>query len=131
MDWTQEQEPTGGRFRRTAQVLQPSPPGQGLLSLLSPAQRLEHSMEHPSLPALLLQLVCKFIKRIREEGNSAVGTGVRAYPHIFKTKTSAALLGMLVEEGLPSPKQVSSLWPGFDPPSNCLASQATAACWSL
>ncbi|KAF4805584.1 hypothetical protein TURU_000470 [Turdus rufiventris] len=73
MDQTQDQEPTGGRFCRTA------------------------------------QLICKFIKRIQEEGNSAIDTGVRAYPHIFKTKTSAALLDMLVEEGLPSPKQVPAM----------------------
>ncbi|XP_056352623.1 maestro heat-like repeat-containing protein family member 6 [Oenanthe melanoleuca] len=73
MDRTQEQDPTRGRFRRTA------------------------------------QLVCKFIKRIREEGNSAMGTAVRAYPHIFKTNTSAALLDMLVEAGLPSPKQVPAM----------------------
>ncbi|XP_037982180.1 uncharacterized protein LOC119696504 [Motacilla alba alba] len=73
------------------------------------------------------QLVCKLIKRIREEETSTMGTGLRAYSHIFKTKTSAALLDMLVEEGFSNPKQVSSLWPGFHPPSNCLASQATPA----
>ncbi|XP_064256667.1 uncharacterized protein LOC135287236 [Passer domesticus] len=71
------------------------------------------------------QLVCKLIKRIREEETSTVGTGLRAYSHIFKTKTSAALLDMLVEEGFCNPKQVSSPWPGFDPARNCSASQAT------
>nr|XP_041569287.1 uncharacterized protein LOC121469036 isoform X4 [Taeniopygia guttata] len=51
------------------------------------------------------QMVCKFMKRIREEESSVVGTVVRAYSPIFKTKTSAALLDMLVEEGPSSPKQ--------------------------
>ncbi|CAN8180460.1 unnamed protein product [Coccothraustes coccothraustes] len=55
------------------------------------------------------QLVCKFIKRIREEETSTMGTGLRAYSHIFQTKTSAALLDMLVEEGFSNPKQVPAL----------------------
>ncbi|XP_048151739.1 maestro heat-like repeat-containing protein family member 7 [Corvus hawaiiensis] len=55
------------------------------------------------------QMICKFIRRIREEESSVMGTGVRAYPHIFKTKTSAALLDMLVEEGVSSPKQVPAV----------------------
>ncbi|XP_053824230.1 uncharacterized protein LOC128802060 isoform X1 [Vidua chalybeata] len=54
-----------------------------------------------------------------------MGRGLRAYLHTFKTKTCAALLDMIVEEGFCNPKQISSLWPGFDPPRNCLASQAT------
>ncbi|RMC18322.1 hypothetical protein DUI87_04205 [Hirundo rustica rustica] len=73
LDQTQEQDPTRGLFRTTA------------------------------------QLVCKFIKRIREEETSAMGTGVRGYSPIFKTKTSAALLDMLVEEGFSSPKQVPAM----------------------
>ncbi|XP_053860562.1 maestro heat-like repeat family member 5 [Vidua macroura] len=55
------------------------------------------------------QLVCKFIKRIREEETSTTGTGFRAYSHIFKTKTCAALLDMLVEEGFCSPKQLPAM----------------------
>ncbi|OWK49518.1 hypothetical protein RLOC_00008039 [Lonchura striata] len=54
------------------------------------------------------QLVCKFIKRIREE-ETAMGTGLRAYEPIFKTKTSAALADMLVEEGFSNPKQVPAM----------------------
>ncbi|XP_041908744.1 maestro heat-like repeat-containing protein family member 7 isoform X1 [Corvus kubaryi] len=54
-------------------------------------------------------MICKFIRRIRAEESSVTGTGVRAYPHIFKTKTSAALLDMLVEEGVSSPKQVPAV----------------------
>ncbi|XP_031970464.1 uncharacterized protein LOC116446548 [Corvus moneduloides] len=73
VDRTQEQDPTRGRFRRTA------------------------------------QMVSKFIKRIREEETSIMGTGVRAYSHIFKTKTSAALLDMLVEEGISSPEKVPAM----------------------
>nr|XP_041568238.1 uncharacterized protein LOC115493332 [Taeniopygia guttata] len=53
------------------------------------------------------QMVCKFMKRIREEESSVTGTVVRAYSPIFKTKTSAALLDMLVEEGPSSPKQAT------------------------
>ncbi|CAN8180334.1 unnamed protein product [Coccothraustes coccothraustes] len=55
------------------------------------------------------QLVCKLIKRIREEETRNIGTGLRAYSHIFKTKTSAALLDMLVEEGFSNPKKVPAL----------------------
>ncbi|XP_064285391.1 uncharacterized protein LOC135305585 [Passer domesticus] len=55
------------------------------------------------------QLVCKFIKRIRQEETSTMGTGLRAYSQIFKTKTSAALLSMLVQEGFCSPKQVPAM----------------------
>ncbi|XP_064256871.1 uncharacterized protein LOC135287493 isoform X2 [Passer domesticus] len=55
------------------------------------------------------QLVCKFIKRIREEETSTMGTGLRAYSPIFKTKTSAALLDMLVEEGFSNPQQVPAM----------------------
>nr|XP_041569140.1 uncharacterized protein LOC121468944 [Taeniopygia guttata] len=55
------------------------------------------------------QMVCKVMKRIREEESSVVGTVVRAYSPIFKTKTSAALLDMLVEEGPSSPKQLPAM----------------------
>ncbi|XP_068888114.1 maestro heat-like repeat-containing protein family member 7 [Aphelocoma coerulescens] len=55
------------------------------------------------------QMICEFIRRIREEESSVTGTGVRAHPHIFKTKTSAALLDMLVEEGVSSPKRVPAM----------------------
>ncbi|XP_068888236.1 maestro heat-like repeat-containing protein family member 6 [Aphelocoma coerulescens] len=55
------------------------------------------------------QMICEFIRRIREEESSVTGTGVRAHPHTFKTKTSAALLDMLVEEGVSSPKRVPAM----------------------
>nr|XP_054500724.1 centrosome-associated protein CEP250-like [Agelaius phoeniceus] len=54
-------------------------------------------------------MVGKFMKRMREEETSGTGTVLRAYPPIFKTKTSAALLDMLVEEGPSSPKQVPAM----------------------
>ncbi|XP_064291571.1 uncharacterized protein LOC135309352 [Passer domesticus] len=73
------------------------------------------------------QLVCKFIKRIRQEETITRGAGYRPYSPIFQSKTSAALLYMLVEEGFFNPKQVSNLWPGFDPPRNGLVSEATPA----
>ena len=121
MDWTQEQEPARGRFRRTAQVLQPSPPGLGPLSLLSPAACLEHSVHSPSLAALLLQMIWEFITCIRQEETTGVGTG------LFSAETSAAMLDLLVQKGVSNPKQVSSLWPGLDQPSNCVAPQAGSA----
>ncbi|XP_064250258.1 uncharacterized protein LOC135283405 isoform X2 [Passer domesticus] len=55
------------------------------------------------------QLVCKFIRRIRQEETSTMGTGLRAYSPIFKTKTSAALLNMLVQEGFFNPQQVPAM----------------------
>ncbi|KAL9820776.1 maestro heat-like repeat-containing protein family member 1 [Geothlypis trichas] len=54
-------------------------------------------------------MVGKFMKRIREEETSGMGTVLRAYPPIFKTNSSAALLDMLVEEGPSSPKQVPAM----------------------
>ncbi|XP_023803317.1 maestro heat-like repeat-containing protein family member 6 [Cyanistes caeruleus] len=55
------------------------------------------------------QLVCNFIRRIREEGTSAMAAGVRPYSYIFNTKATAALLDMLVEEGFYSQKQVPAM----------------------
>ncbi|XP_056370426.1 maestro heat-like repeat-containing protein family member 6 [Oenanthe melanoleuca] len=55
------------------------------------------------------QTVCKFMKRICEEETSVMGSMVRAYSPIFKTKTSAALLDMLVQEGPSNPKQVPAM----------------------
>ncbi|XP_031949827.1 LOW QUALITY PROTEIN: maestro heat-like repeat-containing protein family member 7, partial [Corvus moneduloides] len=109
VDRTQEQGPARGRFRRTAQVPAaiPTRAGPAVAAQPSTALAAPHGTSLPS--ALLLQMICKFIRRIREEESSVTGTGVRAYPHIFKTKTSAALLDMLVEEGVSSPKQVPAV----------------------
>ncbi|XP_064291570.1 maestro heat-like repeat-containing protein family member 7 [Passer domesticus] len=56
-----------------------------------------------------VQLVCKFIKRIRQEETITRGAGFRPYSPIFQSKTSAALLYMLVEEGFYNPKQVPAM----------------------
>ncbi|XP_068052832.1 maestro heat-like repeat-containing protein family member 7 [Anomalospiza imberbis] len=66
-------------------------------------------MQHPWLLAIPQQLICKFIKRIRQEETFSRGAGLRAYPPIFRTKTSAALLYMLVEEGFYNAKQVPAM----------------------
>ncbi|XP_023786190.1 uncharacterized protein LOC111931706 [Cyanistes caeruleus] len=73
VDQTEEQEPTDGRFRRTA------------------------------------QLVCNFIKSVREEETSAVAARVRPYSEIFNHETSAALLDLLIQKGVSSPEQVPAV----------------------
>ncbi|XP_064240928.1 uncharacterized protein LOC135278302 [Passer domesticus] len=55
------------------------------------------------------QLVCKFIKRIRQEETITRGAAYRPYSPIFQSKTSAALLYMLVEEDCYHPKQVPAM----------------------
>ena len=107
--------------------LQPSPPGLGLLSLLSRAPCLEHPMDPPSLPALLLQMICEFIMCIWREETTSAGTGVLANFHLFSAEASAAMLDLLVEKGVSNPKQVSSLWPGLDRPRNRVVPQAGSA----
>ncbi|XP_037998634.1 uncharacterized protein LOC119703215 [Motacilla alba alba] len=89
--------------------LQPSPPGLGLLPLLSRAPCVEHSMEHPWLLALLPQLVCNFLKSIGQEESSTMGTGLRAHSELLKHQTSAALLDLLVEKGVSRPEQVPAM----------------------
>ncbi|XP_056363809.1 uncharacterized protein LOC130261527 [Oenanthe melanoleuca] len=55
------------------------------------------------------QMVCKFMKRIRKEETGVMGTVLRAYSPILKSKTSAALLDMLVQEGPSNAKQVPAM----------------------
>lgn len=78
-------------------------------------------MDSPSLPALLLQMICEFIECLWEEETAGAGTGVLASFYLFRAETSAALLDLLVQKGVSNPKQVSSLWPGLDHPRNCVA----------
>ncbi|XP_048164581.1 uncharacterized protein LOC125328802 isoform X1 [Corvus hawaiiensis] len=73
------------------------------------------------------QMVCKFIRSIREKETSVMGTGVIPYSEVFKYETSAALLDLLVKQGVSSPEQVSSMWPGFSSPRSHMACQATPA----
>ncbi|XP_005062065.1 PREDICTED: maestro heat-like repeat-containing protein family member 9 [Ficedula albicollis] len=63
-------------------------------------------MEHPWRLALLLQLICKLLKNIRQEGTS---TGVIAYSDIFKQKITVSLLDILVKNGVSSPDQVPAM----------------------
>ncbi|XP_068877589.1 maestro heat-like repeat-containing protein family member 7 [Aphelocoma coerulescens] len=55
------------------------------------------------------QMVCKFIKSIREKETSVTGTGVIPYSEVFKHEASAALLDLLVEQGVSSPEQVPAM----------------------
>ncbi|CAN8180839.1 unnamed protein product [Coccothraustes coccothraustes] len=103
--WVEEEEgPGAAPAQETKEVV--------LFGLPQEGAALERTQEQDPARGLFrrtAQLVCKFIKRIREEETRTMGTGLRAYSHIFKTKTSAALLDMLVEEGFSNPKQVPSL----------------------
>ncbi|XP_053838390.1 uncharacterized protein LOC128809967 [Vidua macroura] len=55
------------------------------------------------------QLVCKFIKSIRQEETISRGTGLREYSEVLKHETSAALLDLLVERGVFRPEQVPAM----------------------
>ncbi|TRZ19646.1 hypothetical protein HGM15179_007514 [Zosterops borbonicus] len=90
--------------QQSEEVEQLQPPQEGAA--------LEHTPEQQRTRGLFrrtAQMVGKFVKRIREEETSVPGTVVRVYSPIFKTKTSAALLDMLVEEGPSSAKQVPAM----------------------
>ncbi|XP_039411509.1 uncharacterized protein LOC109145755 isoform X2 [Corvus cornix cornix] len=55
------------------------------------------------------QMVCKFIRSIREKETSVMGTGVIPYSEVFTYETSAALLDLLVKQGVSSPEQVPAM----------------------
>ncbi|XP_064257048.1 uncharacterized protein LOC135287760 [Passer domesticus] len=57
--------------------------------------------------SVLSELIWKFIKRIRQEETITRGAAYRPYSPIFQSKTSAALLDMLVEEDCYHPKQAT------------------------
>ncbi|XP_064291595.1 maestro heat-like repeat-containing protein family member 6 isoform X1 [Passer domesticus] len=55
------------------------------------------------------QLVCDFIKSVRQEEARAMGAGLRAHSEVLKYETSAALLDLLVENGASKPEQVPAM----------------------
>uniref|UniRef100_A0A8C0U503 Maestro heat-like repeat-containing protein family member 7 n=1 Tax=Cyanistes caeruleus TaxID=156563 RepID=A0A8C0U503_CYACU len=103
MTWVKEEKegPGTAPAQQPGELEQFQPPQQG-----AAMERTREQERSRGLFRTTAQMICKFMKRIREEETSAIGTVVRAYSPIFKTKTSAALLDMLVEEGPSSPKQV-------------------------
>ncbi|XP_066417947.1 centrosome-associated protein CEP250-like [Molothrus aeneus] len=104
--WVKEEKEGPG----TAPAQQPEEVEQfQLLQKGAAVQRAEGQERTRGLFRTTAQMVGKFMKRMQEEETSGTGTVLRAYPPIFKTKTSAALLYMLVEEGPSSPKQVPAM----------------------
>ncbi|XP_053838393.1 uncharacterized protein LOC128809969 [Vidua macroura] len=55
------------------------------------------------------QLICKFIRSIRQEETISRGTGLRDYSEVLKHETSAALRDLLVERGVFRPEQVPAM----------------------
>ncbi|XP_053803241.1 uncharacterized protein LOC128790489 isoform X1 [Vidua chalybeata] len=55
------------------------------------------------------QLVCKFIRSIRQEGTLARGAGLKEYSEVLKHESSAALLDLLVERGVFRAEQVPAM----------------------
>ncbi|XP_030825648.1 maestro heat-like repeat-containing protein family member 9 [Camarhynchus parvulus] len=55
------------------------------------------------------QLVCDFIRSIRQEETSTMGTGLRAHSELLHHETSAALLDLLLENGAARPEQVPAM----------------------
>ncbi|XP_056371325.1 uncharacterized protein LOC130266022 [Oenanthe melanoleuca] len=101
----QEKEAAGTtRAQQPEEVEQFQPAQEGAAMERTREQQRTHGLFRTTA-----QMVCKFMKRICEEETSVMGTVVRAYSPIFKTKTSAALLDMLVQEGPSNPKQVPAM----------------------
>nr|XP_041573428.1 uncharacterized protein LOC121470248 [Taeniopygia guttata] len=69
----------------------------------------QHIWSTPWLLALLLQLVCKFIKRIWREETSTMSPGLRAYSEVLGHETSASLLDLLVQRGVSRAEQVPTM----------------------
>ncbi|XP_059716693.1 uncharacterized protein LOC132334606 [Haemorhous mexicanus] len=102
-------KPPLAAFAEQRRYLWPSLPGLGLLSLLSQAPGLECSMDAPSLPALLLQTLCDSIMCLWQEETAGVGTGLLADLLFLNAETGAAMLDLLVEEGVSDPTQVPAM----------------------
>ncbi|XP_053803240.1 maestro heat-like repeat-containing protein family member 6 isoform X2 [Vidua chalybeata] len=89
----------------------PQPLSSGCAHSL-PDAALDHKQEQESTRGRFrraAQLVCKFIRSIRQEETSAMGTGLREYSEVLKHETSAALLDLLVERGVFRAEQVPAM----------------------
>ncbi|XP_053838364.1 uncharacterized protein LOC128809958 [Vidua macroura] len=104
--WVEEEEegPGAAPAQETEKVVPFHPPQEGAA--------LDHKQEQESTRGRFrraAQLVCKFIRSIRQEETSAMGTGLREYSEVLKHETSAALLDLLVERGVFRPEQVPAM----------------------
>ncbi|XP_064252154.1 uncharacterized protein LOC135284530 [Passer domesticus] len=106
MAWVEEEEEGSGADpgEETEEVVPFHPPQED--AAVERTQEQQSSRGHFRRTA---QLVCKFIKRIRQEETITRGAAYRPYSPIFQSKTSAALLYMLVEEDCYHPKQVPAM----------------------
>ncbi|XP_064291569.1 uncharacterized protein LOC135309350 [Passer domesticus] len=104
--WVEEDEggPGAAPGQETEEVVPFHPPQEDAAVERTQEQQSSHGRFRRTA-----QLVCKFIKRIRQEETITRGAGFRPYSPIFQSKTSAALLYMLVEEGFYNPKQVPAM----------------------
>lgn len=94
----------------------PSPPGLGLLSLLSqapPVRALNVTSLSP-LPSLLLQTSGESLKPTEPEEDTAV-LDVKADSDSYNAEASAAMLDVLAESDASDLEHVSSLWLGLEP----------------
>ncbi|XP_053803530.1 uncharacterized protein LOC128790635 [Vidua chalybeata] len=104
--WVEEEEegPGAAPAQETEKVVPFHPPQEDAA--------LDHKQEQESTRGRFrraAQLVCKFIRSIRQEETSAMGTGLREYSEVLKDETSAALLDLLVERGVFRAEQVPAM----------------------
>ncbi|XP_053838388.1 uncharacterized protein LOC128809965 [Vidua macroura] len=104
--WVEEEEegPGAAPAQETEKVVPFHPPQEG--AALDCTQEQESTRGRFRRAA---QLVCKFIKSIRQEETISRGTGLRDYSEVLKHETSAALLDLLVERGVFRPEQVPAM----------------------
>ncbi|XP_064263037.1 uncharacterized protein LOC135292910 [Passer domesticus] len=106
MAWVEEEEEGSGAAtaEQTEEVVPFHPPQED-----AAVERTQEQQSSRGRFRRTAQLVCKFIKRIRQEETITRGAAYRPYSPIFQSKTSAALLYMLVEEDCYHPKQVPAM----------------------
>ncbi|XP_064593943.1 maestro heat-like repeat-containing protein family member 9 [Zonotrichia leucophrys gambelii] len=106
MAWVEEEEegPGAAPAQETEEVV-PFHPPQG-------DEAVERTHEQESSRGRFhrtAQLVCGFIRSIRQEETRTMGTGLTAHSELLKHETSAALLDLLLEKGVARPEQVPAM----------------------
>ncbi|XP_053803079.1 maestro heat-like repeat-containing protein family member 6 [Vidua chalybeata] len=104
--WVEEEEegPGAAPAQETEKVVPFHPPQEGAA--------LDHKQEQESTRGRFrraAQLICKFIRSIRQEGTLSRGAGLKAYSEVLKHESSAALLDLLVERGVFRAEQVPAM----------------------
>ncbi|XP_064495527.1 maestro heat-like repeat-containing protein family member 7 [Pseudopipra pipra] len=118
----EEESPGAAPAQQPEEVQQVQPPQED-----AGQERTEEQLRARGRFRRAAQLVCRFIRCIWHEEATFMATGATANSDLFNAQTSAALLDLLVENGVYKAKQVSSLWPGLQSPRDAVV-PATVRC---